>query len=239
MIPKIIHYCWFGGKPLPKKYKKYIETWKKYCPDYEIIEWNENNFDINQNRFCKEAYEAKKWAFVADYVRLKVLCEYGGIYLDTDIEVCKSFDKILGYDAFVGFESSDCISTATIGSEKSGEWITYLLSYYDDKSFFEVDGGVKLITNVIIITKMTKARYNIIFNNKFQIFGENNALFPFEVFCAKEFGTGRNRKTDNTYTVHHFSGSWLTPYGKYKQISHQIRHRVKNTIKSYFKNLKS
>lgn len=88
-IPKIIHYCWFGGKPLPEEAKCFIDTWKKYCPEYHIQQWNENNFDINQNQYCREAYAAKKWAFVADYVRLKVLYEYGGIYMDTDVEIKK------------------------------------------------------------------------------------------------------------------------------------------------------
>lgn len=96
MIPKVIHYCWFGCKPLPEDVKRYIKTWKKYCPDYEIKEWNESNFDVKQNQYCREAYEAKKWAFVSDYVRLKVLYDYGGVYMDTDVEVCKPLDHSLG-----------------------------------------------------------------------------------------------------------------------------------------------
>lgn len=94
MIPKIIHYCMFGGKPLPDEVKYYISTWQKYCPDYEIKEWNESNFDVNQNQYCREAYETKKWAFVSDYARLKILYEYGGIYMDTDVEVCKPLDHL-------------------------------------------------------------------------------------------------------------------------------------------------
>lgn len=97
MIPKIIHYCWFGGKPLPDEVKKYMETWKKYCPYYEITEWNESNFDVNQNQYCREAYEAGKWAFVSDYARLKILYDYGGIYMDTDMEVCKPLDSLASY----------------------------------------------------------------------------------------------------------------------------------------------
>lgn len=99
MIPKIIHYCWFGGNPLSEEAKYYISTWKKYCPDYEIREWNESNFDINENDYCREAYEKKKWAFVTDYVRLKALYEFGGVYMDTDVEVVKSLDPLLSYDA--------------------------------------------------------------------------------------------------------------------------------------------
>jgi len=102
MIPKIIHYCWFGGKPLPDEVKKYMETWKKYCPYYEITEWNESNFDVNQNQYCREAYEAGKWAFVSDYARLKILYDYGGIYMDTDMEVCKPLDRLASYALWVG-----------------------------------------------------------------------------------------------------------------------------------------
>ena len=104
MIPKIIHYCWFGGNPLSDDAKRYIASWKKYCPDYEIREWNESNFDINENDYCREAYEQKKWAFVTDYVRLKALYEYGGIYMDTDVEVVKPLDPLLSYDALSGYE---------------------------------------------------------------------------------------------------------------------------------------
>jgi len=102
MIPKIIHYCWFGGKPLPDEVKKYMETWKKYCPYYEITEWNESNFDVNQNQYCREAYEAGKWAFVSDYARLKILYDYGGIYMDTDMEVCKPLDRLASCFFFWG-----------------------------------------------------------------------------------------------------------------------------------------
>ena len=105
MIPKIIHYCWFGGNPLPEQVKKMISTWKKYCPDYEIKEWNESNFNLDTCIYAKEAYTTKKWAFITDYVRLKVIYDYGGIYMDTDVEVCKNLDELLKWDAFSGFES--------------------------------------------------------------------------------------------------------------------------------------
>ena len=120
MIPKIIHYCWFGGNPLPEDAKRYIATWKKYCPDYEIREWNEHNFDVTQNTYCYEAYKAKKWVFVTDYVRLKVLHDCGGIYMDTDVEVCKALDPFLRYSAFSGFETENKISTGILGSQKEG-----------------------------------------------------------------------------------------------------------------------
>ena len=212
MIPKIIHYCWFGRNPLPETTKEYIKTWKKYCPDYEIIEWNENNFDMDCCIYVREAYEAKKWAFISDYVRLKVLYEHGGIYMDTDVEVCKSFDDLLGYSAWSGFESDSCIPTGTMASDKQNEWIGNLLKYYDGRHFKNENGDFDLTTNVVTITKITKEIYNINLNNKRQVFGNNYLLLPFEYLCAKSLENGKIYKTNNTYTIHHFNGSWLTPW---------------------------
>ena len=123
MIPKIIHYCWFGGNPLPPLALKCIESWKKYCPDYEIKIWDESNFDININKYATEAYEAKKWAFVSDVARLWVLYNYGGIYMDTDLEVIKPLDEFLYHKAFSGFEDEVNIPTGIIASEKNNNWI--------------------------------------------------------------------------------------------------------------------
>ena len=117
-IPKIIHYVWVGGKEKSELAKKCIESWRKYCPDYQIIEWNENNFDMNQNLYLKQAYQAKKFAFVSDYIRLKVLEKFGGIYLDTDIEIAKSLDEFLSHKGVVGFENQVWIATAVIMAEK-------------------------------------------------------------------------------------------------------------------------
>ena len=114
-IPKIIHYCWFGGKPIPKNLKNYIKSWEKYCPDYEIKEWNESNFDINSNKFIKEAYINKKFAFVTDYVRLYVIYNYGGIYLDTDVEIIKNFDGLLNNELFMGIQQNDSFATTGLG----------------------------------------------------------------------------------------------------------------------------
>ncbi|MCQ5184593.1 glycosyltransferase family 32 protein [Phascolarctobacterium faecium] len=211
MIPKVIHYCWFGGKPLPEDVKRYIKTWKKYCPDYEIKEWNESNFDVKQNQYCREAYEAKKWAFVSDYVRLKVLYDYGGIYMDTDVEVCKPLDDLLSYSFLSGFETENQIQTGVVAAGLDNKLVSYLLSYYAEKDFKNKDGSYDMTTNVITITKMLKDKYHIKLNNTFQIFGDNNAIFPLEYFCAKDFFSGKVLKTENTYTIHHFNGSWLTP----------------------------
>lgn len=217
MIPKIIHYCWFGGKPLPEDAKKYIETWKKYCPDYEIKEWNESNFDINCCAYVREAYQAKKWAFITDFVRLRVLYDQGGIYMDTDVEVCKALDELLIYNAWSGFESDSAIPTGTMAACKNNEWIGYLLTYYDERHFIMADGSYDMTTNVQTITDMTVEKYDVDLNNKKQFFGNNYVIFPFDYFCAKSLIDGKVHKTKNTYTIHHFAGSWLSPWGIFKQ----------------------
>jgi len=209
MIPKIIHYCWFGGNPLPDDVKQYIVTWRKFCSDYEIIEWNESNFDVTQNEYCKEAYEAKKWAFVTDYVRLKVLYEYGGIYMDTDVEVVKSLDSLLTYNALSGYESPSRIPTGTMGACRDNEWIGILLQDYNHRHFIKSDGSFNLMTNVEVITQLTTERYGIHLDGNKIEFGNHMVLLPFDYLCAKDLKTSEIRKTSNTYTIHHFMGSWL------------------------------
>lgn len=214
MIPKIIHYCWFGGNEFDNLIKKCIKSWKRYCPEYEIKEWNEDNFSIEENIYLKEAYQMKKWAFVSDYVRLKVLYEYGGIYMDTDVEVLKPLDELLYYNAFSGFESKNKIPTATMGARKRNPWIKELLNYYENRRFILSDGRLDMKTNVEVISEITKKRYEIKLNGKFQIIGDEIAFFPMEYLCAKEYLSGNIQMTKNTYTIHHFSGSWVPKYEK-------------------------
>ena len=214
MIPKIIHYCWFGGNELNELAKKCIRSWQEICPDYEIHEWNEQNFDINSNIYIKEAYESKKWAFVSDYVRLKVLYDFGGIYMDTDVEVIKPLDNFLQYNAFSGFESNDKIPTGTMGACCNNYWIGELLKYYDNRHFILPDGRLDITTNVEIITAMTLKMYEVELNNSFQVIGDKVVLFPFDYLCAKHWENGKIKITENTYTVHHFNGSWLTEEDK-------------------------
>lgn len=215
MIPKIIHYCWFGGKPLPNDVKSMIATWRRHCPDYEIIEWNESNFDVDEIAYSREAHTAKKWAFVSDYVRMKVLYQYGGFYLDTDVELIQSLDDFCCYDTVLGYESPKCISTAVIGVTPSSEWISKMLSYYDASSFRLADGKYNLTTNVRTISRILTQEYNLNLNGK-RIFLDNAKflLLPYEYLCAKSYLTGEINKTSNTYAIHHFSGSWLSDIEK-------------------------
>jgi mannosyltransferase OCH1-like enzyme len=151
-IPKIIHYCWFGRNPLPDDYRRYMDSWKTQCPDYEIVEWNEDNFDVTQNTYCREAYEAKKWAFVSDYARLAILCEYGGIYTDADVECLKPLDDFLELEAFSGFNSPTLISSGVMACQANFLLYREFLEYYDERHFIKKDGTYDTTPNTIIMT---------------------------------------------------------------------------------------
>ena len=217
MIPKIIHYCWFGGKPLPPLAQKCIASWKKYCPDYELKLWNEESFDLNSNPYAREAYEAKKFAFVTDYVRLWVLYQYGGIYMDTDVEVLKPLDRFLIHPAFSGFESAEAVPTGIMASEKNGKWAERELEYYKDRHFLKADGTPDLTTNVAIITN-NLVKDGFLLNNTYQEHKGIIVMYPMEYFCPKSYRDFKlHHLTENTHTIHHFNGSWLTPYQKMRK----------------------
>ena len=234
MIPKTIHYCWFGGNPLPKLAKKCIKSWKKYCKDYEIIQWNEKTFDIKSAPlYVRQAYDAKKWAFVTDYVRLYAMVKYGGVYMDTDVEVIKPLDAFLNHKAFSGFENDTQIPTGIMACEKDFPLFERLLRYYDNASFFNEDGTMNCTTNVAIITQ-TCLEYGLKQNNTFQII-DGFALYPKDYFCPIEWSTLIKKETENTATIHHFSGSWHTKSEKNthkQQIKKQRRieriHKIKH-----------
>jgi mannosyltransferase OCH1-like enzyme len=195
-IPKKIHYCWFGNKEKPLLIKKCIDSWSK-LDNYEVIEWNEENFDINSNNYTKVNYKNGKYAFVSDFVRLKVLYEYGGIYLDTDVEIKKNFDdEFLKYNAFIPFMFNCNLSTAIIGAEPKSELIKMLLDLYEDLKI-ESSPNNDVFTN-FFLDKYPEFRLN----NKFQVIDGNIAIFPKEYFECPTY----NKKTG--YSVHHIVGSW-------------------------------
>lgn len=222
MIPKKIHYCWFGGNPLPEDAKKCIESWKKYLPDYEIKEWNESNFDIKSNLYVRQAYESKKFAFVTDYVRLYALVTEGGIYMDTDVEVLKSYDPFLHHNAFSGFENNNFVPTGMMASEKGGRWATELLEEYNHRVFINKDGTFDLSTNTEHITHYMQ-NHGLILNNTFQDLPELITIYPSDYFCPKDHGTGLIKLTDNSVCIHHFACSWLPRHLK-------LRHKIKLTL---------
>lgn len=207
MIQKIIHYCWFGGKPLPELAQKCIESWKKYCPEYEIKRWDETNFDLNYNDYVREAYEAKKWAFVTDVVRLFALVTYGGIYMDTDVEVIKPLDKLLNCEAVFGFESDKWISTGFMACKKEQKIFTELLNDYGGTHFETSDGFFDMTTNVERVTNFFMKR-GLIANNSMQTIDEI-VFLPKEYLCPKDPTTQKINITEHTLTIHHFDGSWM------------------------------
>ena len=217
MIPKIIHYCWFGGKAKPELAEKCIESWKKFCPDYEIVEWNEEKFDINSNRYVKEAYEAKKFAFVTDYVRLYAMYTEGGIYMDTDVMVLKPLDEYLLHEAFSGFESKTKIPTGIMASEKGTSLFAELLGYYDTARFLKDDGSLDMTTNVEIITNMLTPK-GFIPNGKYQVVS-GFALYPQNVFCPLHKKLNNKRYMKDTATIHYFAGSWKSDAAKKREAS--------------------
>lgn len=212
MIPRKIHYCWFGGNPLPDLALKCIASWKKYCPDYEIIEWNESNFDINCCDYVREAYEAKKWAFVSDVARLYALVNYGGIYMDTDVEVIKPLDDLLLYEAVSGFESKDRIPTGLMACREGQPLFAELLHEYDIAHFLKEDGSYDTTTNVTRITN-TCLKYGLRLDNTLQTVN-GFTLLPYDYLCPKDITTKIVTVTENTLVIHHFDGSWLSEVDK-------------------------
>lgn len=226
MIPKTIHYCWFGGKQLPRAAVKFIKSWQRKLPDYEIIQWNENNFPVDQYPFAKEALLEKKYAFVSDVCRLYVLKEFGGIYMDTDVEIIKTLDAFLTSTAFSGFESDALVQSAIMGSVKNGQWVTELLDYYNDRSFYKENCSFDETPNTTIITQLMKEK-GFIMNNTFQKIENYVAFYPTDFFCPKSYQTGRMNITKNTHCIHHFSGSWK-PFGE--RILHFQKWRIRKLV---------
>lgn len=207
MIPRIIHYCWFGRGPMPELAIKCIESWHRIMPDYEYKLWNEDNFDINSNQYVKEAYQARKFAFVTDYVRLYALYTEGGIYMDTDVEVIKPYDDLLSLPAFTGYEGSKTYPpvTGTMASEAGGEWVSEQLAAYENAHFLNPDGSMDLTTNTVRISRIMQEG-GFVQDGKKQVYKDMH-IFPVEYFCPRQT-TGEVLITENTYCDHHFMGTW-------------------------------
>ncbi len=220
-IPKILHYCWFGKGDKNETIVRCMDSWKKYCKDYKLIEWNESTFDLKKApRYVKEAYKMKKWAFVSDYVRLWALYKYGGIYVDTDVEIIKSLNPLLNKEGFSGFseitERNFQIPAALMGSKPKNKYILYLLSYYAKRSFILPNGKPDLKANVFIITEMTVIKYKLKLNNKYQDI-KDYEYYPGEYFNPK-FKHHHHIPilTKNTYCIHYHNESWMSQITKLK-----------------------
>ena len=215
-IPKIIHYCWFGKKQLPELAHKCIKSWGKFLPDYEIKQWNETNFDINCCKFVQQAYENKKFAFVSDYARFKILYEYGGIYFDTDVELIKSIDDILEKGPFMAFEKNNRGENIApglgIASYPKHKIYKEILDIYERISFIKEGNSFNLKIVGEYTTDVLK-KYGLQSSKEIQQI-ENIYLYPKEYFSPKEFETQKIVITENTRSIHHYNASWVDSYAR-------------------------
>ena len=210
MIPKKIHYCWFGKTKRPESFYAFLETWKEKLPDYEIKEWNESNFDIKICRYVEEAYENKKYAFVADYARIYALYTEGGVYFDTDVEVVKSFNQLLDDDFFIGYESAQLLGTSVIGSIPHFWFLDRVIQYYNSHSFI-TDKKVRGYTpNTEIISQLiTEAGLSLDGKNKKE---KGIAIYEYDYFSPYNSLTSKFVESNNTYSIHRFTNSWFPNY---------------------------
>ena len=221
MIPKKIHYCWFGRNPKPKLAKKCIASWKKYCPDYEIVEWNEDNFDVGMNAYTRSAYEQKKYAFLTDYARLIVLYEWGGVYFDTDVELLKPLDDLLENKSFFGFENNQHVNTGLgFGAEKGNHLVKKMQEEYEpylsqNKTFIGCP-----ILNTQALVKM-----GLVLNGQKQEL-EGNTVYPVEYFNPYDDPTGRLNTTNNTYSIHWYAKSWMSKKKVLRSMLTKPLHRL-------------
>lgn len=215
-IPKTIHYCWFGRGNYSDLAIKCMKSWKERLPDYQIVLWNEDNFDVNMNDYVRQAYEQKKYAFVSDYVRLYALYHYGGIYLDSDVEVIKSIDEFLHHRAFLGYEKMELLQTGVMAAEKGHPWIKEILDEYNDKKFILENNELNTVPNPEVITKKTIEIYGLIPNGQYRVLLDDIHIYPIEYFCAKDWYTGEVKVNEQTCMIHHFSGSWYDNKKKLK-----------------------
>ncbi|MGR6836806.1 glycosyltransferase family 32 protein [Syntrophomonas erecta] len=240
MIPRIIHYCWFGRGKLPALARKCISSWKKHMPNCEIIEWNEDNFDVNMIQYTKDAYKNKKYAFVSDYARFYILQEHGGIYMDVDVELIKPLDSLLDCNKVIlGFERKGKVAPGLIcASEPNTVFLNDMLEIYKDIKFANNDGSLNLTTIVEYTSDYLHLKGLENRNEKQTVSGVT--IFPIDYFCPIDMTTNELIITENTYSIHHFAASWISPWGKLKKTARELigaklynkLHGFKKTIKS-------
>ena len=231
-IPKIIHYMWIGSTP-PEDVKKNIESWKKFCPDYTFIEWNEKNFDMNICPFVKEAYENKKYAFVADYVRVWAIKKYGGIWIDSDAELIKSLDSFLEYEGFMGFENEGYLGTSTFGFSKNNPCIDIILKFYNTRTFNNNKNATT--PNTILFTVLLKNLFGLKYKNTIQVLDNDIKIFTNDYFTAKDYTTGKITITENTCAIHKYAATWFNGFARFlAKVLKVIRYIVGKKIFGLF-----
>lgn len=251
-IPKIIHYCWFGGNPLPELAQKCIASWHKFLPGYEIKCWDETNFNLNSCTYIQEAYQAKKYAFVSDYARFDILYKYGGLYFDTDVEIIKPLDDILAKGGFMGLERDGNQKIKAnpglgLAADSGLDLYKEILDAYHSRHFINSDSSLNVTTVVTYTTEILK-KYGLKNKPGIQKIG-NIYIYPKEYFCPKDYVTGELNITPNTIAIHHYTASWHSPREKYahklqsklvKFLPHKIAGRIAFSVsKIKYEGLKS
>lgn len=213
MIPKIIHFCWFGGNELTEDAKQCIDSWRKYCPQYQIIKWDESNFDINCCKYVNDAYKERKWAFVSDYARFFILYNYGGIYMDTDVELIKNLDDLIECGSFMGWEDNEGLEEGPyvapgliMASEANSCLYKDIMDYYKNLNFYNEDGSFNKET-VVTITTRKLVECGLVLDKSKQYIA-NYTIYPPEYFCPMNKLTGKVSINKNTYSIHKYSASW-------------------------------
>lgn len=212
MIPKKIHYCWLSGDDYPPLVQNCIASWKKYLPDYEIVLWDLNKISATHNVWIEQAYAAKKYAFAADYIRLYAVYHFGGIYLDSDVEIKGTFNSFLHHKSFIGFESTGDIEPAVFGAEANTAWVKYCLDYYDGRTFIKDNGQFDQIPLPMIVKQRMEDYFSIKIeplDNNILTMPEELIICPSEYFSPKNYHTRRELLTANTVAIHHFDGNWV------------------------------
>lgn len=230
-----------SDNPLPNKIQQYIESWKKILPDYQIIKWDYHNFPRGTSKWVDEAFDSQKFAFAADYIRAYALYNFGGIYLDSDVEIIKSFNSLLTYPYFMGYDSGGYIEAAIMGTEKGNPFFKMLLDYYDNKNFLNQNHQLEITPLPHVINSLIKDKFKIIniFNpNQFDYSQNSLCILPNDYFSPKSHINGKIYKTKRTYTIHHYSGSWLSLSQKfYVKIRDIFGYKIANTISKTYKHI--
>ena len=221
MIPRIIHYCWFGRGPKPVDVLKNIEGWRQLHPDFEIIEWNDTNFDINVCDYVREAYAQRKFAFVSDYARGLALWKMGGVYLDCDVELIGRLDPFLHHVAFWGFEANEYVATSTIGCVPAYPLIDDYLNQYHQRQFVRPDGTLDLTTNVVVINKLLEA-HGLVRNGQKQTLANQAVIYPMQVFSPLDYIMHVNHRDQSTVAIHHYQHTWGSPTKRWRKKSTQF-----------------
>ena len=242
MIPKIIHLCWMSGDPFPSDIQKCIDSWKRILPDYEIWLWDTKRFDLSTSVWVTEAYDKKKYAFCADYIRMYALFNYGGVYLDSDVEVLRSFNDLLTLPYFIGYESKQYFEAAVIGAEKGNPFIGDVLAYYKDRHFVKENGSLDIQIMPEVMMNVTNSKWKRVLINEISDFINDPTIiniFPYDWFSPID-STGKRyvlRVSKNTYCIHHFASAWVdwrvkllvTTFG----YNSPLRYRIQRLGKSF------